>query len=473
MKTAALCFIFTLATWPNAATVTKLVDHGPDDNRILFVILGDGFTEAEQGEFNGYADSIIQGFQSFEPWKTYWNFINFYRLNVFSLESGCSTPETSKTTPFDGFYYEPGGSPRLGIEGSKVQDTLNYYFTSRITASFLIAHYPKEAGTGFGGLSALTSSPRLKYTALHEIGHSFGGLADEYSLAGPMPADASEPNVAIPPDTGRNTVKWKAWVEPDSLWPDGEIVWPTPLSLTYADFVGLNEGCKYSDYAYRPERVCMMSNATNPYCRICLEALVLKIHEQVKMLESITPSVPTVYYNFYPTSYFVQPLDQGDIEYTIAWLLDFTSLPEHGNSITLQPWDLGQSPHVLQAIITDTTYCQFWRTISKYFPFVKNDPYGLMRDTVTWNLLYGDDIKNQKRDLASAQYLEIRTAGRLVSIDAQHFGDLRIYNLQGQLLKAFPGRGAAHYQWQAPSNGMYFVRMLGQRPLARKVVVLE
>jgi hypothetical protein len=252
--------------------------------------------------------------------------------------------------------------------------------------------------------------------------------------------------------------------------------------MDYDEIVGLFAGAKYSKECFKPQSICMMANATNYYCRICTEALVLKIHEQVKTAESFTPSVPTVYYNFYPASFSVQPLDQGEIKYTIDWLLDFTPLPEHGNSITLLPWDLGQSPHVLQGIITDTSHYIYWEYLDDT-RFVRNDPLGLMRDTVTWNLLYGDDIKNQKRDMAAVQYLEIHTVGRLVQIEAQYFGDLRIYNLQGQLLKTFPGRGAAHYQWQAPANGVYFIRTLSPAPspanrrgvnaLARKVVVLE
>jgi hypothetical protein len=61
--------LFALAA--NSATITKIVDSGPDDNRVVFAIAAEGYTSDEQNTFNLRVQELADSFFNLEPWKSY------------------------------------------------------------------------------------------------------------------------------------------------------------------------------------------------------------------------------------------------------------------------------------------------------------------------------------------------------------------------------------------------------------------
>jgi IgA Peptidase M64 len=141
---------------------------------------------------------------------------------------------------------------------------------------------------GSGGNVAVCSlDPTAVEIALHEMGHSAFGLADEYSsyvgcgAAGDDKNDygifePSEPNITR--DTNRQTLKWRNFVDPGTALPttrnaDCTICDPqaNPVAATT---VGLFEGAHYYHCgAFRPQFDCRMRNLGQPFCAVCSQRI--------------------------------------------------------------------------------------------------------------------------------------------------------------------------------------------------------
>lgn len=90
-------------------TCTAVRSNGPPANRVSFVLLGEGFTQAElSGVYAPHAEALAQytfdNANDSEPYVRYKRFINFYRIDLASNESGIDDPATGHfvDTPLDG-----------------------------------------------------------------------------------------------------------------------------------------------------------------------------------------------------------------------------------------------------------------------------------------------------------------------------------------------------------------------------------
>jgi len=107
----------------------------------------------------------------------------------------------------------------------------------------LIVNDTQYGGSGGFPLiaSVNSSSPEI---VIHELGHSFSGLGDEYDAANPGFPDTEEPNTTT--QTNRALIKWTSWIVAATPV-------PTPETAGYASVVGLFEGAHYHTTGwYRP-----------------------------------------------------------------------------------------------------------------------------------------------------------------------------------------------------------------------------
>lgn len=159
--------------------VRTIIKQGPDDNRIVLTILGDGYTEAEKEKFFQDAKFIVEDLFVGETYKSFLPFFNIYAVFVPSKESGI-TDRVKKNTAF-GLYRSPAGSKRGIMPGNPMA------LEAALKLAPANAHYPIVIANddfygGLGGRYAITTRSRVSGPIVlrHELGHNFSNVGEEY-----------------------------------------------------------------------------------------------------------------------------------------------------------------------------------------------------------------------------------------------------------------------------------------------------
>jgi len=253
------------------------LQQAEDTSRCINIaIVAEGYTENEMDVFVGDAKEATGALFSHEPFKSARTRFNIVAVKSPSEESGTSIPSkgiwknTALGSHFDTFY------------SNRYLTTLNLKKLHDILAGIPYEHIIILVNTDeYGGGGILNSyvlsmaHHRLfKPVVVHEFGHSFGGLGDEYAYEEeqiPMyPADVEpwEPNITTLKDFHG---KW------ENLIKAGTPI-PTPPSLdpqTIRTRVGVFVGAGYSlKGVYRGTQDCRMrTNETPEFCPVCRQAL--------------------------------------------------------------------------------------------------------------------------------------------------------------------------------------------------------
>jgi len=261
-----------------ASTVQRLFGDGDSANRIDLLVVGDGYTAAQEATFFANATSVASAFLDIPPYREYKPVFNATALFVASNESGADQPNTGscvgngqvKDTAFDATYCTSDIDRLLTVNSTKV------YTAAAAVPEWdlilVIVNDTKYGGAG-GGLSVISMNGAAVDLARHEVGHTFGGLADEYTYGNP--GSCVEPNCPpnVTPSPNRASLKWGPWV-------DAGTPLPTPDSPTFDDDVGAFEGAYYTTTGmYRPHRNCMMRSLGVPFCPVCREQVVHRVYE--------------------------------------------------------------------------------------------------------------------------------------------------------------------------------------------------
>jgi hypothetical protein len=193
------------------ATLVPLQVTGPAAQRLNLVVLGDGYTAAEQEKFRGDVDRHLNVLWSMEPFRSYRAYFNVYRIEIISGESGIrcdpddDPPDPNRSTPL-GLHYADGCTNPLarGITFQNYGDAALNRYLQQLVAPLGVTAINRQvlavANTdtygGIGGTNATTSggAPQGPLITPHELGHSLGLLQDEYPY--------SDRPVPGPPYTG-------------------------------------------------------------------------------------------------------------------------------------------------------------------------------------------------------------------------------------------------------------------------------
>ncbi|MEO7653793.1 MAG: M64 family metallopeptidase, partial [Bryobacteraceae bacterium] len=353
-----------------AQTVTTIVNNGAPSNRVDIAIVGDGYTSDELGKFATDAQNLATTFFDQDPWKEYKNFFNVHRVDVASAQSGSDHPESSpqvfKNTAFDSAYNCSGVQRLICVSTSKVNTALSAVLTAAQRDIILVVVNDSVYG-GSGGTVAVAStnvsSPEI---ALHEIGHSFGLLADEYG--GPAPpacvnsVEPSAVNATI--QTVRAQIKWGPWIAAET---------PLPTLSTTAALPGLYQGAAYCDTGvYRPTNSSKMRSLGVPFEQINVEQLTKRIYNLVNAIDAVSPTAAAVTVAQGQVAAFsatiLLPLTHS---LTSTWLVDSLTA---GTGSTFSTSTLTPGNHVVTLKVSDPTL------------LVRTDTAQLLSDTRSWNV---------------------------------------------------------------------------------------
>ncbi|MGE5497305.1 MAG: M64 family metallopeptidase [Syntrophothermus sp.] len=225
--------------------VYKSLISGDPHAKVDLVILGEGYTKGEEAKFRKDLKKFTNVMLSKEPYKSMKNNFNIYGVYKPSIDSGCDEPDHAsfKNTVLNTTFYSLGSERYLLTEDNKAMRDLAAHVP--YDAIYIMVNHSRYGGGGIYNLfcTFTTDNQWHEYLFLHEFGHSFSGLADEYYTSDvaynefyPKGVEPVEPNITALQDP--SNLKWK------SLISEG-IEIPTPWE---------KEGYDNMDLAYQKVR---------------------------------------------------------------------------------------------------------------------------------------------------------------------------------------------------------------------------
>lgn len=255
---------------------TVLQNAADKNTAIDIAIVAEGYTKDETETFINDAREAAEAIFAHEPFKSRRTDFNVTAVMPASLDSGTSIPskgiwkDTALSSHFDTFYI------------SRYLTTLNIKALHDILAGIPYEHIIILVNTdeyGGGGILnsyvlSMTHHSQFKPVVVHEFGHSFGGLADEYAYdSEPIPAYYND---IEPWEKNITTLcnfhgKWEEIIEKGTPVPTPESNDPE----TIRNRVGVFEGAGYSlKGVYRGTQDCRMRTNDNPeFCPVCRKAI--------------------------------------------------------------------------------------------------------------------------------------------------------------------------------------------------------
>ncbi len=309
-----LCCSMALA---QTFTVQTLMDNGNRPNRIKLAYMGDGYTAAQQAAFITNTTTINNALFGQAPFSNYRSFFNAYAIQVPSLQEGAKHPGTAGdeassggqpvTNPnnYIGSTFDFASIHRLLVPVSGTANSILAANVADYNQGFVVVNSTYYGGSG-GSLATSSVNASAAEIAIHEIGHSFAGLADEY-WAGDVYA-AERPNMTQ--NTNPATVKWKNWIGTNGIG-------------IYAYGASGNPAIWF-----RPHQNCKMQFLGPAFCAVCTERIVDRIHQLVNMIDSYLPT--TLSFNLTntnPVSFSVAHLQTTPATIQVRWYLNGSTTP--------------------------------------------------------------------------------------------------------------------------------------------------
>jgi hypothetical protein len=304
--------------------VVAILDNGDPATKVDLLILGDGYTEDQHDEFMAKARELADILFATSPFREREDDFNVWALAPASAEPGVSRPSTNtyRDTPI-GTTYDAFRSERYVLTFDnrnmrRIASSTPYDFIEILTNTEVYG------GGGIYGLfsTAAANNEWAPYLFVHEFGHHFAGLADEYytsAVAYEPPAaivEPYEPNVTALLEPAE--LKWKHLVTPNTPLPTP---WPKEAfeehsiavqkrraemraasvseeemnalfrytkefteelfsKSQYKDAIGAFEGANYeAEGYYRSEQNCLMFTRSESFCQVCAAAIEEVIDE--------------------------------------------------------------------------------------------------------------------------------------------------------------------------------------------------
>ena len=309
-------------------------NNGDPHQRVDVAIVAEGYTALQKEKFKKDLAHFTDTFLNHEPYKSNAKKFNFYGVFKASVESGVDEPRANiyKNTALNCTFNSLGSERYLLTEDNKTLRDIAANVP--YDALYIMVNSKRYGGGGIYNLyCTFTSGNQWRdYLFLHEFGHSFSGLADEYYTSStaytdfyPNGVEPVEPNITALLDV--KNVKWKSLLTPgieiptpwakaeydsmDYKWQKerrelnnkiaelkrlkasaeeiehaeseyalkdkqhAELVDKYLKKSKYWNKVGVFEGAGYASKGlYRPMLDCIMfSKGSKPFCKVCEQAI--------------------------------------------------------------------------------------------------------------------------------------------------------------------------------------------------------
>lgn len=265
---------FILNEEPAKFETVTILENGRSQNKVDVVILAEGYTENEMTKFLEDARRVTRYLFDEEPFKSEKSSFNVRAVLTPSDDSGTDIPGESiyKNTRFNATFYT-FDVPRY-LTTSDMRSIYDAAAAVPYDHIYVLVNTERYGGGGFYNFLSVCSSDNelTKEVFVHEFGHGFAGLGDEYYTSDVayedyynLDIEPWEPNITTLVDFES---KWKFMV-PDS------IPVPTPRKTKFRNAVGVFEGGGYmAKGIYSPVIDCRMkSNEAKAFCPVCQESI--------------------------------------------------------------------------------------------------------------------------------------------------------------------------------------------------------
>jgi hypothetical protein len=343
---------------PGDATVVPIQVTGDPSKRFNMVVMGDGYTAAEQPLFREHVNKHLNVLWTIEPYKTYRSYINVYAVEIESAESGVdcdpSLDSPRRDTPLNmGFWggCNPGSVQRLlTVDTAAANRYANLVPGTTAGNRQLLALGNSLTYGGAGGTNATASGGNALSALIspHELGHSLGGLQDEYDYL--QRGVRGGPYTGGEPSSAHHTVltaqqmleqqrKWWRWLgEPSES----------------GGVIGRYESGMYtSSGIWRPSQHSIMKTLGYYYDQVGREVMTQRISGKTSILQDTTPTGAPIGAD---RVVWVETLHPVSHALTVTWTLDGAVLPTAGSrSVDLSTVDITPGVHTLTVTVVDPT----------------------------------------------------------------------------------------------------------------------
>ncbi|MBR3946731.1 MAG: peptidase M64 [Bacteroidales bacterium] len=261
----------------NKFPVYEVHKGGDANTKVDIVIVPDGYTASQMSQFKKDCEKFKNEFFKYEPYTSHKGDFNIHAVLAPSQESGVDEPCRNiwKNTIVSCSYWSLGSERYLMTTDNKtLRDVAANAPYDQI---YILVNSTKYGGGGIFNwyCTGVNSNKMAGKIIVHEFGHGFAGLGDEY-VGGSEYNDfynkklePADPNVTT---LVNFDVKWKDLIEPGTPI-------PTPATAEYKDKVGVYEGAGYmSKDFYRPMQDCLMNHfGCDAFCPVCQRAIVKMI----------------------------------------------------------------------------------------------------------------------------------------------------------------------------------------------------
>ncbi len=270
----------------NFTTPWRYLQHNGDSReKIDMAFVAEGYTRHQMKKFHRDCRKAMQAILSHEPFRSMQDRFNFIAIDCPSLSSGVSIPskedwkDTALGSHFSTFYSE---RYLTTLHIKRLHDILAGIPYEHI---LLLSNTDKYGGGGIYNsyLMSSVSNEKSLPVVVHELGHSFAGLGDEYFYEHedlfqeyyPSDVEPWEPNITTLVDFAS---KWQ-----DMLSPSTAIPTPVDKQEPYTK-LGVYQGGGYQTKGvFRPVDECRMRNNEAPgFCPVCQRAIRRMIEFQTE-----------------------------------------------------------------------------------------------------------------------------------------------------------------------------------------------
>jgi hypothetical protein len=267
----------------NSYKIDTILYNGASSNKVDLVFIAEGYTAQQMDKFCMDAERFAGYLFDIEPYKSRKSDFNIWAVLSESQDSGTDIPQQDiwrRTAVSSNFYtfridrYLTAPNQRIVASAAS---------NSNCDALYVIVNTEKYGGGGIFNFYGLSMSDH-KHSAqvfVHELGHSFAGLGDEYYSSEVayeefynLKVEPWEPNITTMVNFAG---KWRDMIS-------AGVPQPTPNDPAYKNITGLFEGGGYmAKGIFRPYLDCRMkTNTAEGFCPVCSRAINLMIDYYTK-----------------------------------------------------------------------------------------------------------------------------------------------------------------------------------------------